>query len=549
MALRVRVDRRAAARSPADRARLLRAARARVAEPDRPCLGGVDRPRAGVHVRSPGDCVGALQPAVRGAADRGVVRPDRSDAARGVCDPRRRPAADVSSRRAALVDRRHPGGHRPDVRAHDRGIRRRADGRRQSPRRHADGLDRDLRRCPGIRRRRGTPDGAAAPRVLVRGARVRVRVDAKALGGRASAMSLDVRLRTRLSPRFQLDVAFAAAPGTTIVFGASGSGKTTLLRSVAGLAPADEGRIAIDDRVLLDVAGRVDVPPPNRRVGFVFQHLALFPHLTTAANIASRLPPLPAAERQARTTAIAASFGIAHLLARRPSAISGGERQRVGLARALVTDPDVLLLDEPLSALDHDTQSRIIADLRRWNERRRIPILYVTHSQREAFALGERVLLLRDGSIVDDGTPDAVLNAPSHESVAQLAGFENLLDAVVVERRPGAGVMSVRLAGTATDLETPLTSSAVGDRIRVAIRAGDILIATEHPRGLSARNVLAGTIGRQARQGATVRLEVGIGVPVEVHVTPAASADLDLRPDRSVWLVIKTHSCHPVSAV
>ncbi|HMF97652.1 MAG TPA: ATP-binding cassette domain-containing protein [Vicinamibacterales bacterium] len=362
-------------------------------------------------------------------------------------------------------------------------------------------------------------------------------------------MSLDVRLRTRLSPRFRLDVAFTAAPGTTIVFGASGSGKTTLLRSVAGLAATDEGRIAINDRVLLDVGARINVPPPGRRVGLVFQHLALFPHLTIAENIAYGLPRQPATKRDAQTTAIATSFGIAHLLAHRPAAVSGGERQRVGLARALVTDPEVLLLDEPLSALDHDTQSRIIADLRTWNERRRVPILYVTHSQREAFALGERVLLLRDGTIVADGTPDKVLNAPSHESVAQLAGFENLLDAVVIERRPDAGVMIVRLTGTATDLETPLTSFDAGDRIRVAIRAGDILIATERPHGLSARNVVPATIGGLARQGATVRLEASIGVPVEVHVTPTASADLDLRPHGNVWLVIKTHSCHPVSAV
>jgi molybdate transport system ATP-binding protein len=362
-------------------------------------------------------------------------------------------------------------------------------------------------------------------------------------------MSLDVRVRTRLSPRFQLDVAFTAAPGTTIVFGASGSGKTTLLRLVAGLTSPDDGRIAIDDRVLVDVSGRVDVAPRERRVGFVFQHLALFPHLTAGENIAYGLSQLPAAERRQRTTAIATSFGIAHLLGRRPAAISGGERQRVGLARALVTDPEVLLLDEPLSALDHDTQSRIIADLRAWNDGRRIPILYVTHSQREAFALGERVLLLRDGAIVSDGTPNTVLNAPSHESVAQLAGFENLLEAVVVERRPDAGVMVVHLAGTATDLETPLTSFEPGDRIRVAIRAGDILVATEHPRALSARNIVAGTVGALSRQGATIRLEVGIGVPIEVHVTPGASAALDLRPGREVWLVIKTHSCHAVSAV
>ncbi|HJZ74589.1 MAG TPA: molybdenum ABC transporter ATP-binding protein [Vicinamibacterales bacterium] len=362
-------------------------------------------------------------------------------------------------------------------------------------------------------------------------------------------MSLDVRVRTRLSPRFQLDVAFTAAPGTTIVFGASGSGKTTLLRSVAGLAATDQGRIAINDRVLLDVAARINVPPPGRRVGFVFQHLALFPHLTIAENIAYGLSRQPATERDAKTTAMATSFGIAHLLARRPAAISGGERQRVGLARALVTDPDVLLLDEPLSALDHDTQSRIIADLRAWNVERRIPILYVTHSQREAFALGERVLLLRNGTIAADGTPDTVLNAPSHESVARLAGFENLLDAAVIERRPAAGVTIVRLTGTATDLETPLTSFEAGDRIRVAIRAGDILIATAPPRGLSARNVLPGTIVGLARQSATVRVEVSIGAPVEVHVTPTASADLDLRPGCQVWLVIKTHSCHPVSAV
>jgi len=362
-------------------------------------------------------------------------------------------------------------------------------------------------------------------------------------------MSLDVRVRSRLSPRFTLDVAFTAAAGTTIVFGASGSGKTTLLRLVAGLRAPDEGRIAIDGRALVDVDAHIDVAPPQRRVGFVFQQLALFPHLTAADNIGYGLSRLTAAARQARISAIAQSFGIAHLLGNRPASISGGERQRVGLARALVTDPDVLLLDEPLSALDHETQSRIIADLRAWNEQRRIPILYVTHSQREAFALGERVLLLRDGMVAADGTPEAVLNAPSHESVARLAGFENLLDAVVVERRSNGGVMVVRLAGAAVDLETPLMSFESGDRIRVAIRAGDILVATEHPRGLSARNVVAGTIAALSRQGAIVRLEIDIGVPVEVHVTPTATATLDLQTGRAVWLVIKTHSCHPVSAV
>ena len=362
-------------------------------------------------------------------------------------------------------------------------------------------------------------------------------------------MNLSVHLRKRLSPRFRIDVAFVVAPGVTIVFGESGSGKTTLLRCVAGLAQPDEGRILIGDRALFDPSTGADVEPSRRQVGFVFQHLALFPHMTAADNIAYGLWRLPPAERRTRTAAIAASFRIGHLLGRRPAETSGGERQRVGLARALVTDPDVLLLDEPLSALDHTTQSRIIADLRQWNEARRIPILYVTHSQREVFALGERVLALRDGTIVADGTPQQVMDAPSHDSLAQLAGFENLLDAVVVNRRSDAGVMVNRLAGTTVDLETPLADVEIGHPVRVAIRAGDILIATMQPTGLSARNLVPGTIASLSREGAVIRAEVNIGVPLEVHITPTSSDELGLRPGQKVWLVVKTHSCRPISAL
>src|SRR5262249_43403301 len=152
--------------------------------------------------------------------------------------------------------------------------------------------------------------------------------------------------------------------------------------------------------VLFDSRTAVAVEPSRRRVGFVFQHLALFPHLSAADNIAYGLATVPAGERRQRVARIATSFGIHHLLDRRPGEISGGERQRVGLARSLVTDPEILLLDEPLSALDHTTQSRIIADVRRWTAARAIPILYVTHSQREVFALGERVLVLQEGRII-----------------------------------------------------------------------------------------------------------------------------------------------------
>jgi molybdate transport system ATP-binding protein len=369
------------------------------------------------------------------------------------------------------------------------------------------------------------------------------------MGDRAAAMNLTVRVRKRLSPVFLLDVAFDIGPGVAIVFGESGSGKTTLLRCVAGLAQPDEGRIAVGERVLFDAGTGINREPAGRRTGFVFQHLALFPHLTAAQNIAYGLSRLSVSERLARTSVIAASLRIAHLLDRRPHEISGGERQRVGLARSLVTDPSVLLLDEPLSALDYGTQSRIIADLRQWNEARRIPILYVTHSQREVFALGERVLLLQNGAIVADGTPDQVMNAPAHETIAELTGFENLLEATVIERRAGAGVMVTRLARTSVDLETPLVDAEPGRVVRVAIRAGDILIATEPPRSLSARNVIAGTVSTLAREGALIRAQVDVGIPIEAHLTPTSCEALDLRAGRGVWLVIKTHSCRPVYTV
>ena len=360
-------------------------------------------------------------------------------------------------------------------------------------------------------------------------------------------MTLAVRVRKRLAD-FTLDASFEATSGVTIVFGESGSGKTTLLRCVAGVTRPDTGRIAIGEHVLFDSDRRIDVPPPRRRVGFVFQQLALFPHLSARGNIAYGLAHLTAREQHARVDAIARSFRIAHLLDRRPAEISGGERQRVGLARSLVGDPEILLLDEPLSALDHATQSRIIEDLLRWNEARQIPVLYVTHSQREVFALGQRVLLFEEGRIVGDGQPQQVMNAPTHERVAELVGYENVLDGVIASCHLDAGVMTVALVGSPALLETPIVNGRIGDPVRVAIRAGDILVAVTRPTGLSARNIVQGTVLSLRRTGAFVALVVGVGIAIEVHVTPSACDELGLRDGRQVWLVIKTHSCRAMIA-
>jgi molybdate transport system ATP-binding protein len=346
---------------------------------------------------------------------------------------------------------------------------------------------------------------------------------------------------------FSLDVDFSAAPGFTILFGASGSGKTTLLDCVAGLATPDAGRIAVGERVLFDPGARTNIPVAKRGVGYVLQDLALFPHLTVEQNTEYGIAHLAGSARRQRAAAMLQEFRIDHLRRQRPAKISGGERQRVALARTLVTDPCVLLLDEPLAALDAATKSKILDDLRRWNRAHGIPILYVTHSREEVIALGERVLVMEQGRIIAQGSPHEVLRAPQQETVAQLAGFENIFDATVWLIHEDRGTITCRLPGPAGKfvlLETPLIRAELGSRLRVGIRAGDILLAIAKPVGLSARNVIAGRVVSLERRDMMISARVDCGVEMEVYLTLAARDALELAEGRDVWLVIKTHSCH-----
>ncbi|HET9832437.1 MAG TPA: molybdenum ABC transporter ATP-binding protein [Vicinamibacterales bacterium] len=355
--------------------------------------------------------------------------------------------------------------------------------------------------------------------------------------------NLSVAVRTRLSHDFTLDVALVAPPGVTILFGASGSGKTTVLRSVAGLLRPDAGSISVAERVLFDATSHRDVPTRERRIGYVFQHLALFPHLTVEQNLAFGIRNDDPHARANKIREIAAVCRIEPLLARRPGALSGGERQRTALARSLITAPSVLLLDEPLSALDLPAQTQIIDDLRAWNAVHQIPVLYVTHSHREVFALGDRVVVLERGHVIATGTPHDVLEMPEHPTLAQLAGFENVLPATVIHRKADMGTMQCRLTGTEAELEVPLARGATGTHVQIAVRAGDILLATEPPRGLSARNILAGKLVSLTRDGATMIAAVDAGARFVVHLTPSAAQSLQLASGQRVWLVIKTYSC------
>jgi molybdate transport system ATP-binding protein len=268
--------------------------------------------------------------------------------------------------------------------------------------------------------------------------------------------------------------------------------------------------------------------------------------MSAEKNVKYGLSDASEGERNARTAEILELFRIANLRGRKPAEMSGGEKQRVALARSLVTRPRALLLDEPLTGLDWPLKASIINDLRTWNAQRQIPILYVTHSRDEVDALGERLIALDHGKVIGAGTPMDVLDVPQKHRLAEISGFENLFRASVLEKRDADGVMRVQLEHSERELEVPIVQCQKGNAIRVAIRAGDILIAAQKPHGLSARNVLAGTIVALENRGTLSRAVVNCGVRFDVNLTLGAIRELQLAAERPVWLVIKTHSCHVV---
>jgi molybdate transport system ATP-binding protein len=353
---------------------------------------------------------------------------------------------------------------------------------------------------------------------------------------------LRATVRAALQGGFTLDVDFSADAGTTILFGASGSGKTTVLRAIAGFLRPASGRITVGESVLFDAARAIDVPVHQRHVGYLGQDLALFPHMTVEQNIAYGLDARDRAARDARVQEVLGRFSMAGLGRRKPAQLSGGEQQRVALARCLATAPRALLLDEPLSALDHGTQTLIMEDLRAWNRRDPIPIVYVTHSHREAFELGQQIIVMERGRIRATGTPHEVLDAPARVGLANIAGFENVFRADVRAVDGTQGTMTC-LIGAGTEIEVPFSGASKGDRIQVAVRAGDVLVATEPPRHLSARNILEGQVETLERRGPTVIARiVTAGAAFEVHLTPGACQALELRPGCRVWAVVKTYS-------
>lgn len=369
----------------------------------------------------------------------------------------------------------------------------------------------------------------------------------KALGSSGNRHALRRRESSAAQP-FSLDVEFDVSPGFTILFGASGSGKTTTLRSISGIVRPDTGRIAIDDEVLFDSSERIDLPIRKRGVGYVFQDLALFPHLTALANVEFGMSKISPADRSLRAEAIMEALRISHTALRKPRKISGGEAQRVALARALACQPRILLLDEPLSAIDEATKRSIISDLKSINRDLRLPIIYVTHSRQEAVSLGERVIVYEQGRVVASGEPISVFGTPITASVARLTGVENIFAAQVTAKSEEAGIMTLEVSDATGSclVDVPFGNEALGEHVTMAVPSGDILLATEEPRSTSLRNRMRGTITAIEDELNRTVVRVKAGVIWSASVTRQAVSELELCENREVWLAFKTHSCYLV---
>jgi ABC-type sulfate/molybdate transport systems ATPase subunit len=321
------------------------------------------------------------------------------------------------------------------------------------------------------------------------------------------ALELDIGLPLR---SFRLELALALGRETFALVGPSGAGKTTVLRAVAGLARPERGRVALDREVLFDSATGIDLPPEDRRVGFVFQDYALFPHMTVRQNVAYGA--------RGRVGELLDRFRIAHLAGARPSEISGGERQRVGLARALAREPGVLLLDEPLSALDPHTRAALRLELKELVDELDLPVLLVTHDFHDAAVLADRVAAIADGRVRQIGTPSELIAAPADAFVATFTGANVLAG----QARPGAGGL------TEVALDDGGVVYSVDDgvgEVEVAVYPWDVSISRETPDD-SALNHVHGPITSLVLIGNRARVQVG-GLVGEV--TAASAERLGLK--------------------
>jgi len=355
---------------------------------------------------------------------------------------------------------------------------------------------------------------------------------------------LSVAVEHRLGD-FTLDAAFDSGGGLTALFGRSGSGKTSLVNAIAGLIRPAHGHVVVDGEVLTDTARGVFVPARRRHIGYVFQEGRLFPHLTVRQNLLygrwfARSRGRRAGGHAGEVEQVVELLGIADLLGRRPANLSGGEKQRVAIGRALLAHPRLLIMDEPLASLDEARKTEILPYIERLRDEFGIPIVYVSHAIAEVTRLATTMVVMSEGRVAAVGPTAAIMGRIDLFPLTGPAEAGAILNTRVAEHDVRFGLTTLRAA--AGDLRVPYIDLRLGTQLRVRIRARDVMIALEPPRGLSALNILPGTVAEiGAAEGPIVEIRLDCaGEPLIARLTRRSVETLGLAPGRPVYAVIKS---------
>lgn len=355
-----------------------------------------------------------------------------------------------------------------------------------------------------------------------------------------SLPALDLRLERRL-PGFRLDLHLRAGPGVTALFGPSGAGKTMVVDAIAGLNRPDAGWVRVGERVLFDSAAGIFVPPERRRIGYVFQNARLFPHLSVAANLRYGLRLCPRRERRIGWDEVVALLDLASLLARRPHHLSGGERRRVAIGRALLASPRLLLMDEPLTGLDPARRAEVLGFLDRLRAISAVPIVYVSHHVEEIVRLADRVAVLRGGRLVAFGPVEEVFARADIQHAATAAEAGAVLAGRVLGHDARFDLSEIAVPGGrlwVARIERP-----VGAPVRVHVHARDVALALAPPNDVSILNILPGSVETIVEDtGPQVAVAVALDGRARLwaRLTRRSAVELGLAPGRPVWALIKS---------
>ena len=359
----------------------------------------------------------------------------------------------------------------------------------------------------------------------------------------------DLNVHLRQEAPIPLNANISCAPGEVLALvGPSGSGKSTILRAIAGLNQISHGHISCNGRVWYDTEQNIDIATRHRRVGYVFQSYALFPHLSALSNIMEALGSRPIGEREVRARELLELVRLGGLEERRPSELSGGQQQRVALARALARDPEVLLLDEPFSAVDRATRQRLHRELGQLRSQLRMPVVLVTHDLEEAAQLSDRMSILHHGQTLQEGTPIHILTHPANRAVARLIDLKNIFRARVAGQKPGKEVTLLDWDGIT--LEAGYNSDfAVGDLVDWVVPSGSVILhrRREPSRGVR-ENPVHGTIENMVRLGEMVTVAINVEGhsehPLFMSISAHASARNAIAPGEKIGVSLRADDIH-----